>query len=176
MSEANKNQQASQQHQPQFEILRIYAKDCSVETPSVPAIFTKQWKPQINVEFDTKPSVVNADQGHFEVDMRITVTCTNEGETAFICEVHQAGLFLLRNLGAEASEYLLQATAPNILFPYAREHIASLVGRTTFPSLNLRPINFEAIYRARKLEQAQKAKSGDGKAEQAQPAEQPHQS
>ena len=89
--------------------------------------------------------------------MRVTVTCTNDDKPAFICEVHQAGLFLLRNLGPEAADYLLSATAPNILFPYAREHISSMISRASFPVLNLRPINFEALYRARKLEQAQKA-------------------
>ena len=153
---SDNNQKSQEQHkQPQFEILRIYAKDCSLETPNSPAVFTAQWKPKINIEFDAKPNHVAEDQ--FEVDMRVTVTCTNDDKQAFICEVHQAGLFLLRNLGPEAADYLLSATAPNILFPYAREHIASMISRASFPVLNLRPINFEALYRARKLEQAQKA-------------------
>ena len=30
---------------------------------------------------------------------------------------------MLRNLSAEAMDYLLGATAPNVLFPYAREFI-----------------------------------------------------
>ena len=154
MSDTNNQQAPEQQKQPQFKILRIYAKDCSLETPNSPAMFSTQWKPKINIEFDAKPNHVSEDQ--FEVDMRVTVTCTNDDKTAFICEVHQAGLFLLRNLGPDAAEYLLSATAPNILFPYAREHISSMIARTSFPVLNLRPINFEALYRARKLEQAQK--------------------
>ena len=157
---SDNNQQAPEQKQPQFEILRIYAKDCSLETPNSPEVFGTQWKPQINIEFDAKHKHIADDQ--FEVDMRVTVTCTNNDKKAFICEVHQAGLFLLRNLGPEAADYLLSATAPNILFPYAREHISSMISRASFPVLNLRPINFEALYRARKLEQAQKEQQAAG--------------
>ncbi|MCI6796759.1 MAG: protein-export chaperone SecB [Succinatimonas sp.] len=151
----NSNTQPQQAPQPEFEILRVYAKDCSLETPNTPAIFREPWKPQINVEFDAKPQSVDTDQ--FEIDLRVTVTCKVGEKTAFIAEVHQGGLFLVRNVSDEAAHYLLGAVAPNILFPYAREHIASMVNRATFPALNLRPLNFEAIYRARQAEAMAKA-------------------
>ena len=35
---------------------------------------------------------------------------------------------------------------PNILFPYARETVSSLVTRGTFPQLNLAPVNFDALF------------------------------
>lgn len=161
MAEENTQPTENQANQPVFDIVRIYAKDCSLETPNLPAIFREQWKPQINVEFDTKPQ--DAGDNQIEVDLRVTVTCHNNDKVAFICEVHQAGLFLLKNLDKNTAEYLLSATAPNILFPYAREHIASLINRATFPALNLRPLNFEALYRARKMEEAQK-QQGDNAA------------
>lgn len=146
-------QQAPQQ--PTFEVLRIYAKDCSLETPNSPAIFSEQWKPQINIEFDAKPQSLGNDI--FEIDLRVTVTCKVGEKTAFIVEVHQGGLFLVKNVSDEAAHYLLGGVAPNILYPYAREHISSLVNRASFPALNLRPLNFEAIYRARQAEAAAKA-------------------
>ena len=152
---AKSNSEPQQSQQPEFEILRVYAKDCSLETPNTPAIFREAWKPQINVEFDAKPTSLGGDQ--FEIDLRVTVTCKVGEKTAFIAEVHQGGLFLVKNVSEEAAHYLLGAVAPNILFPYAREHIASLVNRATFPALNLRPLNFEAIYRARQAEAAAKA-------------------
>ena len=40
----------------------------------------------------------------------------------------------------------LGAYCPNILFPYARECITSLVSRGTFPQLNLAPVNFDALF------------------------------
>ena len=110
---------------------------------------------ELKVEFDSKTTKITDDQ--YEVCLRVTVTCKNGEHTAFLCEVNQAGVFMLRNLSAEAMDYLLGATAPNVLFPYAREFISSLVARATFPQLNLSPINFEALYRARKAQQAQEA-------------------
>ncbi|MEE6027856.1 protein-export chaperone SecB, partial [Escherichia coli] len=38
------------------------------------------------------------------------------------------------------------AYCPNILFPYARECITSMVSRGTFPQLNLAPVNFDALF------------------------------
>ncbi|MBN0934391.1 protein-export chaperone SecB, partial [Pseudomonas aeruginosa] len=42
--------------------------------------------------------------------------------------------------------HCLGAYCPNILFPYARECITSLVSRGTFPQLNLAPVNFDALF------------------------------
>ena len=94
--------------------------------------------------------------------MLISVQCPSVKlgeEVAFICEVHQAGIFLVRNIDDATKDFLLSGVAPNILFPYAREHISSLVNRGTFPPLNLQPINFEAMYRAQQAQKAQQAQS-----------------
>jgi len=51
---------------------------------------------------------------------------------------------------------ILGIACPNILFPYAREAVADLVGRAGFPPIHLAPVNFEAIYMQRlQQEQAQ---------------------
>ena len=41
---------------------------------------------------------------------------------------------------------ILGAYCPNVLFPYAREAVSSLVNRGTFPQLNLAPVNFDALF------------------------------
>jgi preprotein translocase subunit SecB len=53
---------------------------------------------------------------------------------------------------------VLGIACPNILFPYARETVASIINRAGFPAVNLAPVNFEAIY-AQRL-QEQQAQSG----------------
>lgn len=50
----NANAQNQNTDQPAFDIVRIYAKDCSLETPNVPGVFTKEWKPEIKIDFDAK--------------------------------------------------------------------------------------------------------------------------
>ena len=153
---------------PLFDLIRVYAKDSSLETPHSPIVFQSAWKPELQVKYDTKTTKIAEDQ--FEVTLRITVTCNNEGKTAFICEVTQAGVFLLRNMPSEASEFLLVGTAPNILFHYGREFVSSLVSRATFPQLNLAPINFEALFRARKAQQEAQAANELDKKEDKKPA------
>ena len=53
----------------------------------------------------------------------------------------------------EKSE-ILEIVCPTTLFPYAREHIDSLLTRANFPPLMLAPINFEALYRKHQQQRA----------------------
>ena len=138
---------------PVFDILRIYAKDSSLETPNIPAIFQKEWKPEIKIDFDNKSNKLNEES--YEVSFRVTVTCKIGEEVAFICEVNQAGIFLVRNITDQnVLNFLLNGVAPNTLYPYARELISRMVSSASFPPLYLRPINFEAEFH-NKVAQAQ---------------------
>lgn len=133
-----------QQQEVQFNLQRIYTKDISFETPNSPAVFQKEWKPEIKLDIDTKASEVNP--GLYEVVLSVTVTATNEGETAFLCEVQQAGIFAIGEMPENAKAHMLGSFCPNMLFPYARETVSNLVNRGTFPVLNLAPVNFDAIF------------------------------
>ena len=90
--------------------------------------------------------------------LKVVVQANNAGDTAFIVDVTQAGIFLIDAVEEERLPYILGAYCPNILFPYAREVIASLVSKGSFPELHLSPINFDALY-ARRLQEEQ-AKAG----------------
>jgi preprotein translocase subunit SecB len=82
----------------------------------------------------------------FEVVLAVTVTATVEGQTAFLAEVQQAGIFTIGNLPEAQLAHTIGAFCPTTLFPYARETIASLVNRGSFPQFNLAPVNFEALF------------------------------
>ncbi|MEE3143769.1 MAG: protein-export chaperone SecB, partial [Pseudomonadota bacterium] len=87
----------------------------------------------------------------------LTAEAQLEEQTAFLVEVHQAGLFLCKDFDDAQLEQLLATVCPNILFPYARESIDSFVVKGSFPALMLSPINFEALYAQQKQTQAQQA-------------------
>lgn len=142
---------------PIFDIVRVYTKDCSMETPNVPAIFAEEWKPDLKLDFECKTDKLQEE--NFEVDLRVTVTCKCGEKVAFICEVHQAGIFKIANAPDGLEDFLLNGVAPNILYPYARELISSSVVRSTFPPLNLRPLNFEAMYHQQRAQAAAQARS-----------------
>jgi preprotein translocase subunit SecB len=147
---------AAQQQGTQFQIQRVYTKDMSFETPNSPQIFSKEWKPEVKLDLDTRSNKL--DNNVYEVVLAVTVTATVEGETAFLCEVQQAGIFAIGDMPEANLAHMMGAFCPNMLFPYAREAVSNLVNRGTFPALNLAPVNFDAIfasYMKKRQEQAQ---------------------
>ena len=129
---------AQAQQGAQFNIQRIYTKDISFESPNAPAIFTKEWKPEIKLDIDT--STNKLEENVFEVVLSVTLTATLGEETAFLCEVQQAGIFAIGEMPDQNKAHTLGSFCPNMLFPYARETISNLVNRGTFPPLNLAPV------------------------------------
>lgn len=127
-----------------FNIQRVYTKDISFEAPNAPAVFQQEWQPEVKMDLDTGSTKLADDV--YEIVLRVTVTATMGEETAFLCEVQQAGIFTIGGLEGTQLAHCLGAYCPNILFPYARECIASLVSRGTFPQLNLAPVNFDALF------------------------------
>jgi preprotein translocase subunit SecB len=140
---------------PQFAIQRIYTKDISFETPNSPDIFKKEWKPEVQLDLDTKSTKIDNDL--YEVVLAVTVTAKIGEETAFLCEVQQAGIFTIGDMPEQNKAHMMGAFCPNTLFPYARETISNLVNRGTFPALNLAPVNFDAIFAAYLQKRAQQA-------------------
>lgn len=147
---------AAEQAGPQFAIQRVYTKDVSFETPNSPAIFQKDWKPEIKLDLDTRSGKLS--ENTYEVVLAVTVTATVEGQTAFLAEVQQAGIFTIGNLPEAALAHTIGSFCPTTLFPYARETVASLVNRGSFPQFNLAPVNFEALF-ASYVQQQQKAQA-----------------
>jgi len=137
----------------QFALQRIYTKDISLESPATPAIFKKQWQPQVSVDLGTKSERID-EGGNYEVVLTVTITAKVEGETAFLIEVKQAGIFFITGFEADDLRRIVATAAPNILFPYARECIDNLCVKSGFPPVMLAPINFDAMYQ-QALAQAQ---------------------
>ncbi|MDK1025209.1 MAG: protein-export chaperone SecB [Gammaproteobacteria bacterium] len=131
--------------QTQFSLQRIYLKDLSFESPRAPNVFQGAWKPNINLELNTRHAEL--EENLYEVVLNLTITAKNDGdEVAFLAEVQQAGIFHIRGLEDAALQQTLGSFCPNILFPYARETVDNLVGKGSFPILMLAPVNFDAIY------------------------------
>lgn len=142
----NTSEEAVQTPQVVLDIQRIYVKDVSFEAPNLPQIFQQEWKPQL--AFDLNTETVQLAENVYEICLNISVETTLEEskDVAFICEVKQAGIFTISGLEDIQLAHCLTSQCPNMLFPYARELISSLVNRGTFPALNLNPINFDALF------------------------------
>jgi preprotein translocase subunit SecB len=128
----------------QFVIQKIYVKDVSFESPNTPALFTKEWQPEVNLDLNTNANPLG--EGVYNVMLSLTTTVKNQSETAFLVEVQQCGIFTLNGFSDQEMGQMLGSYCPNILFPYAREAISDLVNKGGFPPLLLAPVNFDALY------------------------------
>jgi preprotein translocase subunit SecB len=140
--------------EPQFEIQRIYVKDLSFEAPNTPQTFVEDWKPEVQLNLETKSNRIQ-DNAH-EVILTVTATVTTSKKSAFLIEVQQAGIFMVAGFPADQLRQMLGSFCPNILFPYAREVISDVVMRGGFPQLILAPVNFDMLY-AQHMEDQNKA-------------------
>ena len=139
--------------QPVFSIEKIYVKDLSLEVPNAPQIFLERETPGIEVQIQNAAKAIG--EGMFEVALTVTVNAKQEEKAFFLVEVVKAGIFQIRNVPEQDMEPILAVACPNILFPYARETISDAINRAGFPPVILAPVNFEALYQQRLMEQQQ---------------------
>ena len=132
---------------PQVGLISQYVKDLSFENPNAPAVYQWQAQPQIEVQFNIGAGNVGEDV--HEVSLKIEITASAEGKTAFAVELVYAGLFAIRNVPEEQLQPFLFAEAPRLLFPFARRVVADAIRDGGFPPLVLDPIDFGALYMQR---------------------------
>ena len=94
------------------------------------------------------------DNDHHEIVLTITIEAKAEDKTLFLMELQQAGIFEIAGYEGEELSAIIGSYCPNILFPYARESIASLIQKGGFPEFTLQPINFDALYAQNRQKQA----------------------
>jgi preprotein translocase subunit SecB len=162
MSENENQNETAQSAQANFALQRIYVKDISFESPNSPAVFQKPWKPEVKMDLNTKNTKLGDD--HYEVVVSVTLTVTVDSMTAYIVEIQQAGIFVVQGIEGGHLAQALSAFCPNLLFPYLRETIDTVVLKGSFPALMLAPVNFDAIFAQavmqRQKEAAEAAEAG----------------
>lgn len=142
-------------------ITKIYMKDFSFESPQTPGVFRQaDWKPTTDLNLRSSHSPL--DDEHHEVVLTVTVEAKADDKTIFLVELHQAGLFEIAGYEGDEFGAIVGSFCPNILFPYARESISTLIQKGGFPEFVLQPINFDALYMQ---SQQQKATAEAGAAE-----------
>lgn len=142
----------------QFVIQKIYLKDVSFESPSSPGSFTfEKWEPQVSMNLNSSNAKLADDQ--YEAVLKLTISVENAGKTAFLVEVQQAGMFVLKGFNTADLGYMLGSQCMNVLYPYAREATSELVVKGGFPPFYLQPMNFDAVYAQHVQKQQAQAES-----------------
>ncbi len=143
-----------EQAEKRLSIGKIYLKDFSFESPQAPGVFRQSdWKPQ--TDLNLRSSHTALEDNHHEIILTVTVEAKAEEKTFFLLEMQQAGLFEISGYDDEEFGAIVGSFCPNVLFPFARETVASLVQKGGFPEFVLQPINFDALYMQSKQQQAE---------------------
>ena len=128
-----------------FLIKRIYTKDISLESPGAPKIFDKKTiQPKLSLNLNS--SINKVDDTSYEITLEINVKAEIPEQVVYIVEVKQSGVFIIEGASDEIKQGFLNVRCPEILFPYARENISSLIQRAGFPPLFITPVDFNALY------------------------------
>ena len=143
-----------------------YVKDLSFEVPGAPQVFTQlRAQPQVNINLDVQARRVQEGQNVFEVSIMIRAEAheapaaqSGNGQSAavpptvFVAELTYAGVFTLTGLPDNAIEPVLLVECPRILFPFARNILSDVTRDGGFPPVLLQPIDFVALWQARRAQ------------------------
>ena len=73
----------------------------------------------------------------------------------FAFDLTFAGVFRIQNVPQETLQPLVMIECPRLLFPFAREIVATAVRNGGFPPLLLDPVDFVALYQQRAAQMQQ---------------------
>ena len=145
-----------QQSLPQLNVLGQYIKDFSFENPNAPrSLAPNQAQPNINIQINV--GVTQSGETDFEVTLKLEGKAESSGTVLFAFDLTFAGMFRIQNVPKEHLHALVMIECPRLLFPFAREIIATAVRNGGFAPLLLDPVDFVALYQQRVAQEQAKA-------------------
>jgi preprotein translocase subunit SecB len=134
--------------QPQLNVLGQYIKDFSFENPNAPRSLTPtQLQPAIAIQINV--SVQQLAETDYEVSLKLEGKADSSGTVLFAFDLTFAGVFRVQNMPSPQVQPVVMIECPRLLFPFAREIVATAVRNGGFPPLLLDPVDFVALYQQR---------------------------
>jgi preprotein translocase subunit SecB len=143
-------QPQAQESAPQLNVLAQFIKDFSFENPNAPrSLAPSQAQPSINIQINV--GVGQLAPNDYEVSLKLEGKAeSSDGATVlFAFDLTYSGVFRIQNVPQEQIHPVVMIECPRLLFPFAREIIASSVRAGGFPPLLLDPVDFVALYQQR---------------------------
>jgi preprotein translocase subunit SecB len=136
---------------PHLNVLAQYIKDFSFENPNAPRSLAPGQAPTVNLQINVAANPMP--DNNVEVELKLDGKAEAAGTVMFSFELVFAGMFRIENIPQESMHPVVMIECPRLLFPFAREIVASIVRSGGFPQFLIEPIDFVALYRQR-MEQA----------------------
>jgi preprotein translocase subunit SecB len=144
--------------QPPLVVNIQYVKDMSFEVPGAPAIYSQlRAAPHVNINLDVQARRLSQTGDAYEVAIVIraeaheqnpAVTSQANGQAEAPAPAVPATVFVAEL--TYAVEPVLLVECPRILFPFARNILADVTRDGGFPPVLLQPIDFVALWQARR--------------------------
>ncbi len=145
----------TQAQEPQLSVLAQYTKDFSFENPNAPRSLTpNQAPPNINIQINVGATPLQGSTTDYEVTLKIDGKAEAADMVLFSFDLAFCGVFRIQNVPQESLQPLVMIECPRLLFPFAREIIATAVRDGGFPPLMLDPVDFVGLYRQNMERQA----------------------
>lgn len=149
---------------PSMNLVGQYIKDLSFENPGAPgSVMLGGGSPSFNVSINV--GVKKQADEMFAVELTLNAKAERESAVLFSVELIYGGVFRLRNVPEASLAPLLMVECPRLIFPFARQVLASVTQQGGFPPLMMEPVDFNAIYRqnlANLAAQSEKARVAEG--------------
>lgn len=161
-TKTTKNAQAVPEHDGQAPLIvnSQYVKDLSFENPAALKNLTPtDDKPSISVHIEAQAH--NITDRTFEVTLRTQVDAKRKDTQVFLLDLQYSGVFTIgKEVPEEYLRPILMIECPRILFPFARNIVATTTQEGGYPALLLTPVDFAGLYQNQVAqEQAQQEKS-----------------
>ncbi|MBS0271083.1 MAG: protein-export chaperone SecB [Proteobacteria bacterium] len=135
-----------------------YIKDLSFENPApLTNVTSHEERPAISIHIEAQAH--NLSDRAFEVTLRVRVDAKRKEAQVFLLDLEYAGAFTIGHEVPE--EYLrpiLMIECPRILFPFARNIVATTTQEAGYPSLLLTPVDFAELYQRQVAQEQEQAK------------------
>lgn len=146
---------------PQFGIAGQYIKDLSFECPNAPAaLLPGKTQPTSNVNINVQ--VKKQADDSYAVELGLNVKTERDGSVVYAVELVYGGLFRVKNVPENQLSPLLMVEGPRLIFPFARQIIASTIQSGGFAPLMLEPVDFLALFRRNLAAAAERQKQAGG--------------
>ncbi|HQZ12904.1 MAG TPA: protein-export chaperone SecB [Devosia sp.] len=130
---------------PSFNLLGQYIRDLSFENPGAPGSnLAGGPNPSFNVSINV--SVKKQNEENYAVELLLNAKAQRDATVLFNVELAYGGVFRLKNVPEAQLAPLLMIECPRLIFPFARQVLASTVQNGGFPPLMMEPVDFQALY------------------------------
>jgi preprotein translocase subunit SecB len=93
----------------------------------------------------------------YAVEITINAKADRDNTVLFAVELVYGGVYRIRNIAEPQLSQLLMIECPRLIFPFARQVLASVTQQGGFPPLMMEPVDFAQVYlqNIRNMQEAQ---------------------